>query len=118
MDLIKGLFRRLPLPNVWDEITNNVLHSLVSDFSFAGQFLPQSLLNLPELHLVVIISLLEGGSRIRIVRVWVLPEFAHECDSLLAVPPLLPVWNKATSDEGAIKLFFERIFSNAEEVVE
>lgn len=64
MDFVEGLLRGFAPPNIGDEITNNIDHSLISDFSLASQLLSQSLLNLSQLHFVMIISLLEGSSRV------------------------------------------------------
>ena len=85
MDFVQGLLRSFTLPDVRDQITNDIFHSLISDVSLACKFLPQCLLHLTKLHLVMIIALLEGRSRISIVRIGVLPEFANETHSLLLV---------------------------------
>ena len=64
VDLVEGLLRGFAPPNIRDEIANNIDHSLISDFSLASQLLSQSLLNLSQLHFVMVISLLEGSSRV------------------------------------------------------
>ena len=64
VDPVERLLRGLAFPNIRDEIANNIDHSLISDFSLASQLLPQSLLNLSQLHFVMVISLLEGSSRV------------------------------------------------------
>ena len=48
----------------------------------------------------------------------VFPELADEGYSLLSVSALLPVGDEEATDESPIQLFFELIFTNAEEVVE
>ena len=64
VDLVERLFGGLSLPDIGDQITDDVLDCLIPDFSFASQLLSQSLLNLPKLHLIMVISLLEGGSSV------------------------------------------------------
>ena len=113
---VKRLLRSFSFPNIWDEVTNDVLHSFLSHFSLTLQLLSQSLLNLPELHLIVVIPLLEGRRRIGIVRVRVLPELSGEGDSLLAVSALSPVWYKNSTDESSIELIFEIVFANSKEI--
>lgn len=102
VDLIERLLRGFAFPDVGNDVSYDIFHSLIPDFSLTDQFLSQSLLYLPELHLVVIIALLEGGSRVCIVRVWVFPELAYESHSFLLISALFPVWNETASDEGAI----------------
>ena len=102
VDLVKRLLRGFSLPDIGDEIANNIIHSLISDFSLARQLLPQSLLNLPQLHLVMVISLLEGSRGVGIVRVRVLPELADEGDALLALSAIPPERNQVARDDGSI----------------
>ena len=50
----------------------------------------------------MVISLLEGGRGVGIVRVRVLPELADEGDALLAISALLPERNQIARDDGSI----------------
>ena len=82
VDFVQGLLRSFTLPDIRDQVTNNIFHSLIPDVSLASEFLPQCLLHLTKLHLVMIIAFLEGCSRICIIRIGVFPEFANETHSL------------------------------------
>ena len=102
VNLVKRHLCGLTLPDIRNEVSNDIFQCLFSDVSLTLQLLLQSLLYLAQLHLVVVISLLESCCLIGIVRVRILPELPHERHSLLAIPPLFPVRNEQPFDDCGI----------------
>ena len=40
VNFVQGLLRSFTLPDIRDQVTNNIFHSLIPDVSFASEFLP------------------------------------------------------------------------------
>ena len=85
MDHVKRLFSRFSFPSLREQFSDNKVYCLILHLSFSVQFLLQALLIPAKLHFGGFIPLAERCCDIRIIRIWVFPEFPSESFSFLPV---------------------------------